>query len=193
MWDLPGPGIGPVSPALAGRFFTTEPPGKPPVPYLIPSSSPFWGTGFLLGFCPFANATSSAWKKHRFICTSTDIHQQMFIYRWNLFVYRWNLTRPRWSVSSSFSQQITNICWIIEKARESKNKHLLLLHWPCQTLWLCRSQQTVENSSRDGNTRPPNLSPENPVCRSSNRTLHEQLVQNWVRSMTRLYIVSLFI
>ena len=29
MWDLPGPGMEPVSPALAGRFFTTEPPGKP--------------------------------------------------------------------------------------------------------------------------------------------------------------------
>ena len=29
--DLPDPGIEPVSPALAGRFFTAEPPGKPPV------------------------------------------------------------------------------------------------------------------------------------------------------------------
>ena len=29
MWDLPGSGIEPVSPALVGRFFTTEPPGKP--------------------------------------------------------------------------------------------------------------------------------------------------------------------
>ena len=29
MWDLPRPGIEPVSPALAGGFFTTEPPGKP--------------------------------------------------------------------------------------------------------------------------------------------------------------------
>ena len=28
MWDLPGPGIEPVSPALAGRFLTTVPPGK---------------------------------------------------------------------------------------------------------------------------------------------------------------------
>ena len=27
--DLPGPGIEPASPALAGGFFTTEPPGKP--------------------------------------------------------------------------------------------------------------------------------------------------------------------
>ena len=29
MWDLPRPGLEPVSPALAGRFSTTEPPGKP--------------------------------------------------------------------------------------------------------------------------------------------------------------------
>ena len=27
--DLPDPGIEPASPALVGRFFTTEPPGKP--------------------------------------------------------------------------------------------------------------------------------------------------------------------
>ena len=27
--DLPNPGIEPVFPALAGGFFTTEPPGKP--------------------------------------------------------------------------------------------------------------------------------------------------------------------
>ena len=27
--DLPNPGIEPRSPALASRFFTTEPPGKP--------------------------------------------------------------------------------------------------------------------------------------------------------------------
>ena len=30
MWNLLGSGIEPMSPALAGRFFTTEPPGKPP-------------------------------------------------------------------------------------------------------------------------------------------------------------------
>ena len=28
-WDLPDPGIEPASPALPGRFFTAEPPGKP--------------------------------------------------------------------------------------------------------------------------------------------------------------------
>ena len=29
MWDLPRPGLEPVSPALTGRFSTTAPPGKP--------------------------------------------------------------------------------------------------------------------------------------------------------------------
>ena len=29
-WDPPRPGLEPVSPALAGRFSTTAPPGKPP-------------------------------------------------------------------------------------------------------------------------------------------------------------------
>ena len=29
MWDLPGSGLKPVFPAVANRFFTTEPPGKP--------------------------------------------------------------------------------------------------------------------------------------------------------------------
>ena len=29
MWDLPRPGLEPVCPALAGRFSTTAPPGKP--------------------------------------------------------------------------------------------------------------------------------------------------------------------
>ena len=31
MWDPPRPGLEPMSPALAGRFSTTAPPGKPPL------------------------------------------------------------------------------------------------------------------------------------------------------------------
>ena len=62
--------------------------------------------------------------------------------------------------------QIANIPWITEKAREFWKKHLLLFYWLRQSLWLCRSQTTVENSSRDGNTRPPYLLPEKSVYRS---------------------------
>ena len=38
MWDPPRPGLEPVSPALAGGFSTTAPPGKPP--YLLILDSP---------------------------------------------------------------------------------------------------------------------------------------------------------
>ena len=34
MWDLPGLGIEPMSPALAGGFLTTAPPGSPINSYL---------------------------------------------------------------------------------------------------------------------------------------------------------------
>ena len=34
VWDLPRPRLEPVSPALAGRFSTTAPPGKPSFPHL---------------------------------------------------------------------------------------------------------------------------------------------------------------
>ena len=42
MWDLPGPGVEPASPALAGGFLTTEPPGKSLTPLLL------WVFGVLL-------------------------------------------------------------------------------------------------------------------------------------------------
>ena len=47
--------------------------------------------------------------------------------------------------------QIANICWIIEKARQFQ-KNIYFCPKP-----LCGSQQTVDNSSRDGKTRPPYL------------------------------------
>ena len=37
MWDLPGPGMGPVSPALVGGFLTTGPPGKSQLTFRIPT------------------------------------------------------------------------------------------------------------------------------------------------------------
>ena len=35
MWDLPGPGLEPVTPALAGGFSTTVPPRKPQGSYCL--------------------------------------------------------------------------------------------------------------------------------------------------------------
>ena len=57
--------------------------------------------------------------------------------------------------------QIAKICWIIEKAREfQKNIYFCLLTMPKPlTVWIT----TVENSERDGNTRPPDLPPEKSI------------------------------
>ena len=38
--------------------------------------------------------------------------------------------------------QIASICWIIENSKRIPEKHLLLLYWLRQSLWLYRSQQT---------------------------------------------------
>ena len=50
----------------------------------------------------------------------------------------------------------------------------------------------MENSERDGNTRPPNLPLEKSVCRSGNNsqnwTWNNRLVSNRKRSTSRLYI-----
>ena len=67
-------------------------------------------------------------------------------------------------------EQIANIHWIIEKVREFQKKYLFLLYWLCQSLWLCGSQQTMENSERDGNTRPPDLPFGKSVCSSGSNS-----------------------
>ena len=75
-------------------------------------------------------------------------------------------------------------------------KHVLLPYWLCQSLWLCRSQQTVENSSRDGNTRLPDLPLDKSVCRSRRKLeadREQQTGSKLGRSTSRLYIVTLII
>ena len=55
-----------------------------------------------------------------------------------------------------------------------------MLYWICQSLWLYGSQQTVGNSSRDGNTRPSDLPAKKSVCRSRrNRTRHATIDWFW--------------
>ena len=66
--------------------------------------------------------------------------------------------------------QIANICWIMEKSKRVPKKHRFLLYWLCQSLWLCGSQETVENSERNRNTRPPNLPLEKHICRSGSNS-----------------------
>ena len=58
--------------------------------------------------------------------------------------------------------QIANIRWIMEKAREfEKNIYFCFIDYA--KAFDRGSQQIVENSERDGNTRPPYLPPEKSV------------------------------
>ena len=61
--------------------------------------------------------------------------------------------------------QIANICWIIEKAREfQKNIYFCFIDYA--KAFDCVDHNKLENSERDGNTRPPDLPSEKSVCRS---------------------------
>ena len=65
--------------------------------------------------------------------------------------------------------QTANICWIMEKASEfQKNIYFCFIDYA--KAFDCGSQQTVENSERDGNTRPPDLPLEKPICRSGSNS-----------------------
>ena len=66
--------------------------------------------------------------------------------------------------------QIANICWIIEKVREFQKNIYFCFIDHAKAFDCGGSQQTVENSSRDVNTRLPDLLPEKYVCRSGNNS-----------------------
>ena len=60
--------------------------------------------------------------------------------------------------------QIANICQIMEKAREfQKNIYFCFIDYA--KAFDCVDHNKLDNSERDGNTRPPDLPLEKSVCR----------------------------
>ena len=90
--------------------------------------------------------------------------------------------------------QIANICWIIKKARVfQRNIYSCFIDYP-------KAFDTVDHSKLWKIlqfSRPLDLSHEKSVCRSrsnsENWTRNKRLVPNWERSISRWYIVTLFI
>ena len=97
----------------------------------------------------------------------------------------------RYHFASKFSTSIGSLKKQ-ESSKKKKNSTSVLLTMPKP---LTGSQQTVENSERDGSTRPPDLPPEKSVHSSRNNgqnwTWNNRLVSNQERSMSRLHIVTL--
>ena len=65
--------------------------------------------------------------------------------------------------------QIANIHWIMEKAREfQKNIYFCFIDYA--KTFDCVDHNKLENFERDGNTRPPDLPLEKSVCRSGSNS-----------------------
>ena len=65
--------------------------------------------------------------------------------------------------------QIANICWMIEKARGfQKNIYFCFIGYA--KAFDCVNHSKLENFSRDGNARPPDLPLEKFVCRSESNS-----------------------
>ena len=66
MWDLPRPGLEPVSPALAGRLSTTAPPGKPRRKFFSNKKTGERSQKWQLKFCLWKNGS-------RFVCVRLSL------------------------------------------------------------------------------------------------------------------------
>ena len=67
------------------------------------------------------------------------------------------------------TDQFANICWIIKKEREfQKNIYFCFIDYA--KAFDCVDHNKLENSERDGNTRPPDLPLEKSVCRSGSNS-----------------------
>ena len=77
--------------------------------------------------------------------------------------------QPGFGKGRGTRDQIANICWTIEKAREfQKNIYFCFIDYA--KAFDCVDHNKLENSSRHGNTRPPDLSPEKSVSRSGSNS-----------------------
>ena len=65
--------------------------------------------------------------------------------------------------------QIANVCWIIKKAREFQN-NIYFCFIDYAKAFDCVDHNKLENSERDGNTRPPDLPLEKSVYRSESNS-----------------------
>ena len=65
--------------------------------------------------------------------------------------------------------QIANICWIMESKRvPEKNIYFCFIDYA--KAFDCMDHNKLENSERDGNTRPPDQPLEKPICRSGSNS-----------------------
>ena len=88
--------------------------------------------------------------------------------------------------------QIANICWIIEKARKFQ-KNICFCFIDYTKAFDCGSQQTVENSSEDGNEYQTTLPASWEICMQVKRQQLEWDMEQWTGSkLEKEYIRSVY-
>ena len=89
--------------------------------------------------------------------------------------------------------QIANICWIIEKAREfQKNIYFCYIDYTKTFMWTTNSGQFLKRWEYQ-TTLPASWEASIQVKKQQNRTWKSRLIQKGERSMSKLYIVTLLI
>ena len=85
--------------------------------------------------------------------------------------------------------QIANIQWIIAKAREiQENIYFCFIDYAKAFDCVDHQKKNLENSQRDGNTGPPYLSPEKPVCMSNKQQLEQDMEQQTGSQLGKEYV-----
>ena len=113
MWNLPGSGLEPVSPALAGRFFTPKPPEKPKILYLL-----MWYTEKAHHFCGFLfqdPLLQSNYEKTSDKSRSRDILQNTWP-RLCQSHKRWGKTKKPWQTGGDWEDRARSVVsWIVSE------------------------------------------------------------------------------
>ena len=125
-WDLLDPGIEPRFPALASRFFTTEPPGNPlknlqMAPCPLPKECPF-SSAYLLPWVSFSYSPRFSIR----LCHSSSLIQVDYVYKY------WMI-----DIASQYCHTVANdvvkglgilekFIWILITYRRSQKKSLSL-------------------------------------------------------------------
>ena len=91
-----------------------------------------------------AQTTAKLHSSHTLAKKSSTLSKPGFNSTWTVKLQRFKLDlekseEPEIKLSTSIGSS---------KGERVPEKHLLLLYWMCQSLWLCESQLTVENSSK---------------------------------------------
>ena len=136
MWGLPGPGIEPVSPALAGGFLTTRPPGKSRV---LLFTSRF---NFITWILALAALSLNHW--FQFGILNTQPNEKLIDSQWNLKYSHCsfkdggkNLKRPKHckarrnylsSAKYFFDAHLLSYC-VLGHGHTRKSKMLSLFSW----------------------------------------------------------------